>query len=118
MLRIGMIRGEGNPNGFVKSATTGNTSICPNSARICAADLDARDPDCTPREVDSVVARGDEDGVLDLAVGEVGVESTCGIYDHRPVPCRVFTASWANGERNESCDRARQQIGLPPLPRP
>ena len=57
-------------------------------------------------------------GVCTAHHGEVGVESTCGIYDHRPVPCRVFTASWANGERNESCDRARQQIGLPPLPRP
>ncbi|HOJ69912.1 MAG TPA: YkgJ family cysteine cluster protein [Candidatus Hydrogenedentes bacterium] len=39
----------------------------------------------------------------------------CAIYDRRPTPCREFEASWANGQPNERCDRARLEAGLPPL---
>lgn len=47
--------------------------------------------------------------------GEVGGGVACSIYAQRPSPCRDFTVSWANGERNERCEQARAAWGLPPL---
>ena len=47
--------------------------------------------------------------------GAVGAETPCAIYRQRPSPCRDFAASFADGERNEACDRARLQHGLAPL---
>lgn len=48
-------------------------------------------------------------------VGTPGVAVRCAIYDRRPTPCREFEASWANGQPNERCDRARMEAGLRPL---
>ena len=56
------------------------------------------------------------DGVCAAHEGVVGTSSACTVYANRPGPCRSFTASWEDGEPNESCDRARAQFGLPPLP--
>jgi uncharacterized protein len=47
--------------------------------------------------------------------GTPGQRTGCRAYDSRPTVCREFMASWHNGEHNPYCDRARQQIGLPPL---
>ncbi|TNE84893.1 MAG: YkgJ family cysteine cluster protein [Deltaproteobacteria bacterium] len=58
------------------------------------------------------------EGACAAHIGTPGESSTCGIYANRPGPCRALAASWDNGEPNESCDRARASIGLPPLPRP
>ncbi|MDK7902348.1 YkgJ family cysteine cluster protein, partial [Staphylococcus aureus] len=49
-------------------------------------------------------------------IGEVGECVSCAIYEQRPSPCREFEQSWANGVKNEACDRARAAFGLPPLP--
>lgn len=47
--------------------------------------------------------------------GRIGKDAKCSIYESRPTPCREFTASWANGKRNERCDEARKRHGLEPL---
>ncbi|SLM63139.1 Ferredoxin [Dickeya aquatica] len=39
----------------------------------------------------------------------------CRIYASRPSPCREFSPSGENGQRNEACDRARAAYGLPAL---
>ncbi|HEY8518717.1 MAG TPA: YkgJ family cysteine cluster protein [Gammaproteobacteria bacterium] len=50
--------------------------------------------------------------------GTIGENVRCTIYERRPSPCREFPASWADGRRNERCDRARAAHGLPPLDPP
>jgi len=47
--------------------------------------------------------------------GEIGAQVTCTIYAQRPSPCREVQPSWADGTRNEHCDRARASHGLAPL---
>jgi len=47
--------------------------------------------------------------------GEIGAAALCTIYEQRPSPCREFAESWADGRRNERCDKARAAHGLPPL---
>ena len=47
--------------------------------------------------------------------GRIGKDARCSIYASRPTPCRAFTASFADGLRNERCDRARAAHGLAPL---
>jgi hypothetical protein len=42
--------------------------------------------------------------------GQVGVSVGCGIYEWRPSPCREFE------EGSDGCHKARQKLGLPPLP--
>ena len=49
--------------------------------------------------------------------GEIGKDVSCTIYALRPSPCRELQPSWADGARNERCDRARVAHGLPPLER-
>lgn len=44
--------------------------------------------------------------------GEVGVGGICSIYENRPGCCRDFKASYEDGERSESCERARAGKGL------
>lgn len=44
--------------------------------------------------------------------GVVGESTNCGIYEHRPNCCRIFKASFENGERNISCEEARKSKGL------
>ncbi|WP_019139801.1 YkgJ family cysteine cluster protein [Noviherbaspirillum massiliense] len=41
--------------------------------------------------------------------GKVGEEVVCGVYAHRPSPCRELQAG------DEKCNRARIRHGLPPL---
>ena len=50
--------------------------------------------------------------------GELGTQVSCSIYAQRPTPCREFAQSWADGQHNERCDRARAAFGLPPLQPP
>lgn len=47
--------------------------------------------------------------------GRIGEYVFCEIYEQRSSVCRDFQASWANGERNVRCDKARLAWGLPPL---
>ncbi|OFZ29218.1 MAG: hypothetical protein A2622_14280 [Bdellovibrionales bacterium RIFCSPHIGHO2_01_FULL_40_29] len=47
--------------------------------------------------------------------GTVGESTSCGIYEYRPNCCRIFKASFEDGSRNESCDKARLSKGLKPL---
>lgn len=47
--------------------------------------------------------------------GEVGQTVSCSIYPLRASPCREFTASWENNQKNDRCDAARRKWGLPPL---
>ncbi|WP_071604077.1 MULTISPECIES: YkgJ family cysteine cluster protein [Dickeya] len=47
--------------------------------------------------------------------GEIGQAVHCRIYASRPSPCREFSPSGENGQRNEACDRARAAYGLPAL---
>jgi Fe-S-cluster containining protein len=47
--------------------------------------------------------------------GEVGHDAHCGIYAHRPSPCRDLQPAWEHGEPSPQCDRARLAHGLPPL---
>lgn len=47
--------------------------------------------------------------------GRIGVNAKCSIYANRPSPCRAFSASYVNGERNPRCDDARRAHGLKPL---
>lgn len=49
-------------------------------------------------------------------VGKIGQEVRCGIYEHRPSPCREFAMRAGIGVFEEACNRARAQHGLPPLP--
>lgn len=51
-------------------------------------------------------------------VGRIGESVHCSIYERRASPCRDFPASWADGRRNERCDRSRAAHGLPPLSPP
>ena len=47
--------------------------------------------------------------------GTIGQQVHCSIHPLRASVCRDFDASWAQGEHNEACDRARAEFGLPPL---
>jgi uncharacterized protein len=47
--------------------------------------------------------------------GRIGEDASCTIYANRPSPCHAFTASYADGKRNERCDQARRAHGLRPL---
>lgn len=50
--------------------------------------------------------------------GEIGKAVACGIYEHRPSPCRDFKHSYEDGgPKEERCDVARISIGLLPLER-
>lgn len=44
--------------------------------------------------------------------GIIGKSTSCGIYDQRPNCCRIFKASFEDGDRNESCEEARLSKGL------
>lgn len=44
--------------------------------------------------------------------GVVGKSASCGIYEHRPNCCRIFKASFENGEQNVSCEEARASKGI------
>ncbi|MEK7357364.1 MAG: YkgJ family cysteine cluster protein [Bdellovibrionota bacterium] len=48
-------------------------------------------------------------------VGKVGEVSSCSIYVNRPDCCRLFKASFENGERNRDCEAAREGKSLRPL---
>lgn len=48
-------------------------------------------------------------------VGKVGEAVRCGIYEHRPSPCREFGARAEIGVFEDACNRARSRNGLPPL---
>lgn len=50
--------------------------------------------------------------------GEVGRCVSCNIYLLRSSTCHEFTASWEHGEHNPTCDRARANYSLPPIPEP
>jgi len=58
------------------------------------AGTDQKDPSCVALE------------------GVIGKSTRCGIYEHRPQCCRLFQASYENGERNTSCEEARASKGL------
>ena len=47
--------------------------------------------------------------------GIIGQQVACVIYADRPSACHKFTASWEADSANETCDRARNRFGLPPL---
>ena len=47
--------------------------------------------------------------------GSIGNEVKCTIYELRPSPCREFTASWADGQCNIDCNRARAHYSLAPI---
>ncbi|QLQ32220.1 MAG: YkgJ family cysteine cluster protein [Candidatus Thiothrix singaporensis] len=87
------------------------------------AEADAAAGGVTPTELTTVVSpyrvamRGtDQAHPHCIALeGEVGVQVYCRIYQQRPSPCREFRASWENGERNETCERARARYSLLPL---
>ena len=44
--------------------------------------------------------------------GAIGERSRCAIYAHRPSPCVEVQASWEHGERDPTCDEAREHHGL------
>lgn len=48
-------------------------------------------------------------------IGKVGEAVRCGIYEHRPSPCREFGARAEIGVFEDACNRARSRNGLPPL---
>ena len=54
----------------------------------------------------------------DALEGTVGQDVRCTIYEVRASVCREFSTSWADGQPNERCDRARAAWGLGPLPAP
>lgn len=65
-----------------------------------------------------VAMRGTEGGRTPRCValvGDIGDRVACGIYAHRPPPCRALEASWESGAPSPQCDRARARHGLPPL---
>jgi hypothetical protein len=47
--------------------------------------------------------------------GDIGHSVFCSIYQRRSTPCREFTPSYADGQHNPRCDKARAAHGLPPL---
>lgn len=49
-------------------------------------------------------------------IGKVGESVQCGIYAHRPSPCREFAPRAEIGVFEDACERARARNGLPPLP--
>lgn len=49
--------------------------------------------------------------------GEVGVATTCRMYERRPSPCHELKPAFENGEPSPQCDRARIAYGLRPLTR-
>jgi Fe-S-cluster containining protein len=57
---------------------------------------------------------GDHPRCVALA-GEIGISAFCSIYDRRPTPCREFAVSYADGQPDERCARARLAHGLLPL---
>lgn len=48
--------------------------------------------------------------------GKIGEQVSCGIYSHRPDPCREFAPHGLYGIQNDACNRARARHGLPRLP--
>ena len=50
--------------------------------------------------------------------GRIGEAVACGIYEHRPSPCRELMPAWLDGEASPKCDKARAAHGLPPLEPP
>lgn len=79
----------------------------------------------TPKEVTAkltphrAVLRGTELAPVRCVAlaGTIGASVSCTIYAQRPSPCREVQPSWADGTRNERCDRARASHGLPLLER-
>lgn len=47
--------------------------------------------------------------------GEVGVNVSCAIYQHRPSPCRTYAPDAGAGRGDAACGDARRLHGLPPL---
>lgn len=47
--------------------------------------------------------------------GTIGDRVRCTLYAHRPSPCRDVLASLERGERDPTCDEARERHGLPRL---
>jgi len=47
--------------------------------------------------------------------GRVGENVSCSIYLRRPIPCRLFKASFEEGVHCPRCDEARAKHGLAPL---
>ena len=47
--------------------------------------------------------------------GQIGESVQCNIYPKRSNVCQEFMPSWANGEYNERCDKARAAWGMAPL---
>jgi Fe-S-cluster containining protein len=47
--------------------------------------------------------------------GQIGESVQCNIYPKRSNVCQEFMPSWANGEYNERCDKARAVWGMAPL---
>jgi hypothetical protein len=65
-----------------------------------------------------VCMKGTESGhgrciALRGTVGQPGVH--CGIYEHRPTPCREYRVWSDDGTPNPDCQRLRGLVGLPPL---
>jgi Fe-S-cluster containining protein len=50
--------------------------------------------------------------------GVIGEAVRCGIYEHRPSPCRDFAAHGLFGITNAACNEARRRHDLPPLADP
>lgn len=48
-------------------------------------------------------------------IGEVGEVSSCAIYANRPGCCRLFKASFENGECDLMCESARRGKNMAPL---
>ena len=44
--------------------------------------------------------------------GVIGKSANCKIYSHRPSCCRIFKASFEDGERSHGCEEARKSKGL------
>jgi uncharacterized protein len=66
--------------------------------RLCMAGTNTKSPRCA------------------ALAGTVGESVSCTIYTDRPTPCRAFARHGDAGQANESCTRARERHGLPPLP--
>lgn len=47
--------------------------------------------------------------------GVIGKSVSCEIYENRPSSCRSFRPSFEDGTRNERCEEARTNKGLPLL---
>ncbi|MBW7877256.1 MAG: YkgJ family cysteine cluster protein [Candidatus Cloacimonetes bacterium] len=47
--------------------------------------------------------------------GIIGHDVSCSIYENRSSTCRLFTASFSDGQYHEDCARARAKYGLSEL---